>query len=259
MLGIFAVGAWFFLGRGGPATATLPEAPPEPVAQLAPPPAGATSASPVASATAVTVDPSPPAAPEQPAPSAPGTTPRGTAAVPRSAVPVQPQPAPVRSTGGQTAAAPRQAAPPPPLGDGFLDQLPEDAPDGRAAADALAQQYRSGGGSGSAFGSTNRFRRRPRIAPHGPAEQPAVRALAWILSAENAHLRRTGRYGTLDELVESGDLPLRGERSDDGFTRQRYRFTVSASGETFRAEARPLAPAGRAFYVDDAGFVLLDE
>ena len=86
-----------------------------------------------------------------------------------------------------------------------------------------------------------------------------MRALAWILSAENAHLRRTGRYGTLDELVEAGDLPLHGERSDDGFARQRYRFTVSASGETFRAEARPLAPAGRAFYVDDAGFVLVDE
>jgi hypothetical protein len=86
-----------------------------------------------------------------------------------------------------------------------------------------------------------------------------VRALAWILSAQNGHLRRTGRYGTLDELVKAGDLPLRGERSEDGFVRQQYRFTISASGDTFRAEARPLSPAGRAFYTDDSGFVLVDE
>ena len=35
-------------------------------------------------------------------------------------------------------------------------------------------------------------------ARHAPAEQPAVRALAWILSAQKAHLARTGRYGTLE-------------------------------------------------------------
>jgi hypothetical protein len=86
-----------------------------------------------------------------------------------------------------------------------------------------------------------------------------VRALAWILSAQKAHLRRTGRYGTLDELVKAGDLPLRGERTGDGFVRQQYRFTVTAAGNTFRAEAQPLSPAGRAFYTDDSGFVLVDD
>ena len=43
--------------------------------------------------------------------------------------------------------------------------------------------------------------------------------LAWILSAQKAHHQRTGRYGTLDELVDSGDLPLTGPRTADGFDR----------------------------------------
>ena len=86
-----------------------------------------------------------------------------------------------------------------------------------------------------------------------------MRTLAWILSAENAHLRRTGRYGTLDELVKAGDLPLPDEPGDGGWVRKQYRFTVTASGDTFRAEAQPLSPAGRAFYTDDSGFVLVDD
>jgi hypothetical protein len=86
-----------------------------------------------------------------------------------------------------------------------------------------------------------------------------VRALAWILSAQNAHHKRTGSYGTLDELVESGDLPLAGTRTRDGFVRRQYRFTVTGQGDAFRADARPLTPLGRAFYVDDAGFVLVAE
>jgi hypothetical protein len=84
-----------------------------------------------------------------------------------------------------------------------------------------------------------------------------VRALAWILSAQNAHFRRTGRYGSLRELVDSGDLPLTGEWSDDGFVRRQYRFSVTASGRSFRADAQPLDPLGRAFYTDDSGFVLV--
>ncbi len=255
LLGILAVGAWVFLRPSGPAT----ETPPEAVAQLTTPPEEAPSAPPAASPTAA---PATPAPPEQPAPSAPAGRPGATAAAPRSTVPVQQPPAPVGSTGAQTAPPPPQAAPPPPPPtDDFLDQLPRDAPDGRAAGNALADQYRSGRGSGSSssFGSSGQYRRRPRIPRHAPAEQPAVRALAWILSAQKAHRRRTGRYGTLDELVKAGDLPLRGERTGDGFVRQQYRFTVTAAGNTFRAEAQPLSPAGRAFYTDDSGFVLVDD
>jgi serine/threonine-protein kinase len=248
LLGILAVGAWFFLRPGEPAA----EAPPEAVAQLTTPPEAATSAPQAASPSAA---PTPSAAPEQPAPAAPAGRPGATGATPRSTAPVQPQPAPVGSTSAQA------APPPPPPTDDFLDQLPRDAPDGRAAGNALADQYRSGRGSGSSssFGSSGQYRRRPRIPRHAPAEQPAVRALAWILSAQKAHRRRTGRYGTLDELVKAGDLPLRGERTGDGFVRQQYRFTVTAAGNTFRAEAQPLSPAGRAFYTDDSGFVLVDD
>jgi hypothetical protein len=148
-----------------------------------------------------------------------------------------------------------QTAPPPPSDD-FLDELPEERPDGRASGQALAEGYRSGGSS-SSFGASGGYRRRPRIPRHTPAEQPAVRTLAWILSAQKAHNRRTGRYGTLDELVASGDLPLSGPRTDDGFVRRQYRITVSAAGNTFRADAHPLSPRGRPFYVDDAGFVLV--
>jgi hypothetical protein len=135
--------------------------------------------------------------------------------------------------------------------------MPAETPDGRAAGEALAQQYSSGGSSSSGFGSTSRFKKRPRIPRHTAAETPAVRALAWILSAQNSHFRRTGRYGTLRELVASGDLPLTGEWTDDGFARRGYRFTVTAPGKSFRADARPLSPRGRAFYTDDSGFVLV--
>ena len=226
------------------------------MAQLTTPPEGATPTPPTASPT---VAPESSDTPEQPAASAPATRPRSATAAPRATVPVQQQPAPVGSTGAQTAPPPPQAAPPPPPADDFLDQLPQEAPDGRAAGNALADQYRSGRGSSSSFGSSGQYKRRPRIPPHLPAEQPAVRALARILSAQKAHRRRTGRYGTLDELVKADDLPLTARRSENGWVRQQYRITVTAAGNTFRAEAQPLSPAGRAFYTDDSGFILLDD
>jgi hypothetical protein len=123
----------------------------------------------------------------------------------------------------------------------------------------VARGFRSGGDS-STFGATGNYRRRPRIPRHTPAEKPAVYGLAWILSAQKAHLQRAGRYGTLDELVQAGDLPsVEQSASGDGFTRRQYRFTVRANGERFRADARPLAPRGRAFYVDEAGYVLVED
>jgi hypothetical protein len=165
---------------------------------------------------------------------------------------------PGRGNQQTAAAAATSPAPlPPPAGDdAFLDELPEpQAADGRAAGRALAEAY--GSGNAPAYGSQSRFKRRPRIPRDTrPAEQPAVRALAWILSAEKAHLQRTGRYGTLSELVDSGDLPLTGQRTADSFDRRQYRITISAAGEAFRADARPLSPLGRPFYVDENGYVL---
>jgi serine/threonine protein kinase len=257
VLALVALGTWFALGRGGPTPDTPAEA--VPTAELPPPaepaPSGA-GAGGAANAEAEAA-PAPPVSTSTPAAVARTATPPPAAAPPPP--PSLPDSGPARTAPASTAAPQRPAAPPPPSSDAFLDELPEEAaPDGRAAGQALAQQYRSGGASSSGFGSSGRFRRRPRIPPHGPAEQPAVRALAWILSAQNAHHRRTGSYGTLDELVKAGDLPLTGQRTEDGFVRRQYRFTITAGGDTFRAEARPLAPVGRTFYVDDNGFVLVE-
>jgi hypothetical protein len=84
-----------------------------------------------------------------------------------------------------------------------------------------------------------------------------VRALLHIHSAEEAYHRKVGRYGNLRELADGTgfglDVPFRA----DGFQRARYAFHVTAEGDGYRAEATPLAPIGRAFVVDDSGFVRL--
>jgi len=85
-----------------------------------------------------------------------------------------------------------------------------------------------------------------------------VRTLAWILTAEKAHHRRTGRFGSFEELVHGRDLPL-GSASGDGFERAGYRFTVKVTDAGFRADALPRTPDGRAFYVDEAGYVLPED
>jgi serine/threonine protein kinase len=191
----------------------------------------ATPASPPAAATRAASEPSRPSAPAGPPSSA------------RAAAPPPPVSAPPP--------APRTAAP----ADGFLDSMPNEAPDGRAAGQELSRAYSSTKGGGG-FGTSRSLRRRPLFPQHGPAERPAVMGLRWILVAEKAHHRRTGRYGSLEELVRSGDLPLRQMPPGGVFERNGYRFTVKASGGSFRADARPLAPGRRAFYVDDNGYVL---
>jgi hypothetical protein len=123
----------------------------------------------------------------------------------------------------------------------------------------VARGFRSGSSSSSTFGATGSYKRRPRIPRHTPAEKPAVYGLAWVLSAQKAHHGRTGRYGSLTELVEAGDLPaVTAEATGDSFVRRQYRFTVRVEGDRFRADARPLAPRGRPFYVDEAGYVLVN-
>jgi serine/threonine protein kinase len=162
-----------------------------------------------------------------------------------------------------SAAAPSRVVSAPPVvpsaaaPDAFLDTMPNEAPDGRAAARELTQAYSSSSGGGSSsYGTSRQLPRRPLFPRHAPAERPAVAGLRWILVAENAHHRKTGRYGTLAELASSGDLPLRQSLSGGAFQRNGYRFTVKATSDSFRADARPLAPGPRAFYVDDNGFVL---
>jgi hypothetical protein len=164
--------------------------------------------------------------------------------------------------GAATSSTASAAAHPPasdsaPAGDDFshLDDLPPDEADGRASGDALAQKYRSGGGSSY---TNSRFRERPKV-PRGVTfqERPAVATLFYIHSVEQAYQRSNGRYGTLQQLKEAGLLALDVPLEPQGFKRQRYQFRVAVESDGFRAEAVPLAPVGRSFIVDDTGKVRL--
>jgi hypothetical protein len=155
-------------------------------------------------------------------------------------------------------APPAAGAPPPAAGAAdysFLDEPPAEALDGRAAGDALAQKYRSGGSSGY---TTTRFRQRPKLPPGVTMpERPAVATLLYLSSAQEAFHRRSSRYGNLQELADAGVLVLDVPFNAEGFRRARYGFRVTAEADGFRVEATPLAPVGRAFLVDDSGFVRL--
>jgi serine/threonine protein kinase len=247
VLGLAAVvgGAWYLFGRK--AGTTEPSPAPE-QAQATVTPAPVESASP---------EPGPAAHAElMPSPGPVTTTTSGTIA--------EPTPAPRVASRTATATMPATTSGPPesstagtpPGGDyAFLDEPPSEAPDGRATGEALAQKYRAGGSSSY---SSTRFSPRPRW-PRGltRAEGPAVRALLHIHSAEEAYHRKTGRYGNLREMADAAvfglDVPFRA----DGFQRARYAFHVTAQGDGYRVEATPLAPIGRAFVVDDSGFVQL--
>jgi hypothetical protein len=243
-LAVIVGAGWYLLGRK--AGTTEPSPAPE-VARTAETPAPIEAASP---------------APGAAVPAAPSTGP-ATEATASGRIP-EPRPGPRVASRAGTATEPA-AIPPatepgpasaPPAGDyAFLDEPPSDAPDGRAAGEALAQKYRAGGSSSY---SSTRFTPRPRW-PRGltRAEGPAVRALLHIHSAEEAYHRKAGRYGNLRELAEGAgfglDVPFRAE----GFQRARYAFRLTTEADTYRAEATPLAPIGRAFVVDDSGFVRL--
>jgi serine/threonine protein kinase len=269
-LGLVGVGGWWLLHRQGAVAPTETSAEsPEPTT-LAAAPASAASTSPEsasttpasapeAGSTAVLGSPGASAA----APASPPGPPAPSAGATRAAS--EPSRASTPTAGGSSAPAapppalsvPPAAAPPSGPSDTFLDTMPNEGPDGRTAGRELSQAYSSANGGTAGFGTSRSLRRRALFPPHGPAERPAVMGLRWILVAENAHHHSTGRYGTLQELVRSGDLPLRQLPPGGVFERNGYRFTVTASGDSFRADARPLAPGPRAFYVDDSGYVLL--
>ena len=161
-----------------------------------------------------------------------------------------------------TPAAPPPAPDPPPSGGAtgggdyaYLDDVPSESPDGRAAGEALAQKYRSGGGTGY---PTTRFRQRPRLPPGVTMpERPAVATLLYINSAQEAYHRKSGRYGNLRELADANLFVLDVPFEADGFRRAKYGFRVTAETDGYRVEAVPQGPVGRAFLVDDSGFVRL--
>jgi serine/threonine protein kinase len=245
-------GGWYLLRRNAaaPAGPGVAEATPVP------------SASPVALAETGASQP-----PEAAAPTTVATTaaPPSTASAPRPAPPV---------AGGSAPAPPRPAAPGPtapmgaaaaaatpsePAGAEFahLDELPAEEADGRATGDALAQKYRSGGGSSY---TTGRFRERPRV-PRGVtlAERPAVGTLFYLHTLEQAYHRKHGRYATLADLHNEGLLALDVPFDATGFKRARYAFRLTPEPDGYRAEAIPQAAVGRAFIVDDTGKVRLPD
>jgi len=139
----------------------------------------------------------------------------------------------------------------------YLDELPPETPDGRAAGEALAEKYRAGGSGGY---TSTRFRARPLFPPGTTlAERPAVGTLLHLHQAQESYHRRNGRYGTPRELADAGFLRLDVPVSAEGFRRARYGFRVTASADSYRADAVPLGATGRAFMVDDSGFVRLPD
>ena len=244
-LAVIAGGAWYLFGRKGPAPAPSPAVDSTQLTETpAPPPAG-TPAPPEAT----------PAAEER-------------AAVPPATEPAAP-PAPRVASGGAATRPTTPAAPPgpppgastPASGGGdyaYLDDLPSDAPDGRAAGEALAQKYRSGGSGSSAGYPATRFRQRPRLPPGVTMpERPAVATLLYLHSTQEAYHRKSGRYGNLRELADAGLFVLDVPFDAEGFRRAKYGFRVTAEADGYRVEAVPQGPVGRAFVVDDSGFVRL--
>jgi serine/threonine-protein kinase len=254
-LGLVAVvgAGWYLFGRKAPVTATsaVPDTSPD---AATPAPAEATP------------EPTPPAgdttAAESPAPadtapaSAPGPT--TTAAPVRVGSVARPQPPP-HTPPAPPVATTDHAPPTRAAGDdyAYLDELPAETPDGRAAGEALAQKYRSGGSSSY---SSARFRARP-LFPHGTtlAERPAVGTLLHLHQAEQAYHRKNGRYGNARELADAGFLRLDVPVTAEGFRRAHYGFRVTADAEGYRADAIPMGGAARAFMVDDSGFVRFPE
>jgi len=242
-LAVVAGGAWYIFGRTPRTIAPSPSPEAAPIAQT-PAPAEPTPVATTATAEAVPT----PAAPTPAAVPAPTAAPvrvgSGSRPQPRPAIPQAPPPP---SAQGAPTAAPAG-------GDySYLDELPPETPDGRAAGEALAQKYRSGGSSNY---SATRFR--PR-APFPPGitmpERPAVGTLLHLHQAEEAYHRKNGRYGSARELAEAGFLRLDVPVGAEGFRRARYGFRVTAGADSYRADAVPLAANGRAFMVDDSGFV----
>jgi hypothetical protein len=167
----------------------------------------------------------------------PSTTARGTA------------PPPTQPASSATAQAE------PPGGDfSHLDTYPGDeGGDGRAAGDDVARKFRNEGQSSY---TTGKYKARPNV-PRGVTlqERPAVAMLLHLNSVEQAYHGRSGKWGTLKELHDSGLLVLDVAVDATGFKRARYAFRLTVESDGFRAEAVPQAPIGRPFVVDDTGKV----
>jgi serine/threonine-protein kinase len=250
-LAVVVGGAWYLFGRTARTTET--SAAPD-TARVAETRAPAEAASVEPTTTTVESAPGPATAPPA---AVPGPTPAPASArvggVPRPQPPPTTPPVPPPSAADSVPAG--GAA-----GGGeyaYLDELPPETPDGRAAGEALAQKYRSGGSSGY---TSTRFRARPLFPPGTTLlERPAVGTLLHLHQAEEAFHRKNGRYGSPRELAEAGFLRLDVPVSAEGFRRARYVFRVTAGADAYRADAVPFGASARAFMVDDSGYVRLPD
>jgi len=246
-------GGWYMLRRN--AATTMP---PAADAATATTPASAVTAAPADAAPGVSTEAAPSHAAATPAP--PSSSPTELRPSPRvasGAPPVASHGATATSApAGSLASVPVPAAPA--SGDfAYLDEVPAEAADGRATGEALAQKYRSGGGSSY---TTSRFRARPQVPPNVTlAERPAVATLLYLNSVEQAFHRKHNRYGALRELHDAGLLAIDVPLDASGFMRGRYGFRLTLESDGYRVDALPQGPVGRAFLVDDSGFVRVED
>ncbi len=250
-LAVIAGGGWYLFGRKdatvepspSPATAQGQETP-------APAEAIATESSSTIAEAEPALGPSPTAAPSSVEPRPAGRPDAGTPGRPAAPPPTPGRPPAASGTeaGGVAAAGGDYA---------FLDELPADSPDGREAGEALAQKYRAGGATGS---TTGRFRPRARVPPGVTMpERPAVATLLYLHTVQEAFHRKNGRYGSLRELADASLLALDVPFDAEAFRRARYSFRLAAAADGYRVDALPLGAIGRAFMVDDSGFVRLPD
>jgi serine/threonine protein kinase len=250
-----AGGGWWLLKQRQP---TVPSIAPTPVADAGLPTAAPPPTTAPASSLPAESGPTPAAATATPTPTAtvaPHTTTSATTAAAgrrvASSEPTQP-------AGGEAHAGPAATQPPPAGGDyGFLNEVPQQGPDGRELGEALSNAYRSGGSSGI---TNRRFAARPRVPRDvAPAERPAVATLLHIMFVEQAYQRQNGRYGNLHDLKTAGLLHLDVAFAAGQFERRQYRFQLTGDGSEYKVTATPLTMGPRPFIADDNGFVRVDE
>ena len=203
---VVAGGGWWFLKQRQPVEPGAVTS--TPVAELTPPAVAATPAADAGSSL-----PAESAATSAPT-TAPATPVPAATVAPRAATIAQPPGAQrvavnnpgdaARPSGGEARAA---SQPPAASGDfGFLNDVPQQGPDGREVGAALAEAYRAGGSSGI---TNRRFSARPRVPRDvAPIERPAVATLLHIMFVQQAYQRQNGRYGNLNDLKTAGLLHL---------------------------------------------------
>jgi serine/threonine protein kinase len=252
VLAVIAGGAWYLFGRQAeiPPTASVDST----QAPATPEPAASEPATSAPAETTIPAEAPPTAGPSTPAPQpATPATPRVASGSTSTRTTTPAAPAPSSAGAGASAAGAGSA------GDyAYLDEVPAETADGRAAGEAVAQKYRSGGSGTSGGYPATRFQRRQRVPPGlTHPERPAVATLLYVHSAQEAFHRKSGRYGNLKELADASLFVLDVPFDAEAFRRARYGFRVTAEADGYRAEAAPQGPVGRAFMVDDSGFVRL--